>query len=64
MINVKTLSCACCGIGIKAEKFLKDKSEQPVYYHMINKEEAVTFCSAEHSSKWAGENKEKIWDRK
>jgi hypothetical protein len=63
-INVKVFNCAKCGLAVNDESFYKDKNGQPVYYHMLNKNEAVMFCSAIHSSDWSLENKEKIWNRK
>lgn len=63
-INIKTLSCVYCNLLPSDEKFLKDKNNQPIYYHMLNKNEAVIFCSAAHSSSWYSENKDKVWDRK
>ena len=63
-ISVDVMSCAKCGISAKDVTFLKDKFGAPIYFHMLNKDKAVLFCSAQHSSDWAKENKEKIWDRK
>jgi hypothetical protein len=49
----------------KSSDFLKDEdSGQAVYYHMLDNENAVLFCSPKCSSNWSLENKEKIWDRK
>jgi hypothetical protein len=64
MIPVAILSCKHCSKDHNDVSFLKDKSNQPLYFHLLNKTEAVPFCSAECASLWSLENKEKIWDRK
>ena len=63
-ITVDVLACKHCSKSHSDASFLKDSHEQPLYFHMLNKEEAIPFCSPECSSAWALENKEKIWDKK
>jgi len=51
-IQLSKFNCEKCDMPIKDEKFLKDKNDQPIYFHMLSKEKAVIFCSAVHSSNW------------
>ena len=62
-ISIPIFNCKQCSLPISDESFYKDKNGQPMYFHMLNKDEGVMFCGPQHSSDWALENKDKIWDR-
>ena len=63
-ISVKVFACTECSLALKDEKFLKDDAGNSKYFHMINKSEAVLFCSCECCAKWSLDHCKEIWDRK